>query len=359
MSLTRRVLRPTRSPERVLILGTGPAARRIAEEIQNTPKKYTLVGFLDDLNGIDGLHALRPAGQNDRIVGSVERLSDAIADLHPDRIIVALSDPGACLPIQDLMRSRMNGVAVETAVEAQQRLTGKLAIETLTPSGLVFVGSPRYRTLKRALSLITASVALLIGAPLMVLIALLIKLDSRGPVFFVQERIGLHGRRFRLFKFRSMLPEGGSTSQWARDNADRITRVGGWLRRSHLDELPQFLNILRGDMELVGPRPHPLSNHRLFEREIPHYALRYETSPGLTGWAQVRNGYANDLAGETEKMRYDLYYLTHQSLALDLQIVLETIKIVILGRDPSGQPAAAEPSSSRHPSPESRRSAHS
>jgi lipopolysaccharide/colanic/teichoic acid biosynthesis glycosyltransferase len=201
--------------------------------------------------------------------------------------------------------------------------------------GVVLAVSRRNATLKRALSLTVATLALLISSPLMVLIAVLIKLDSRGPVFFVQERIGLHGRRFRLIKFRSMLPEPAGTSEWARDNADRITRVGRWLRRFHLDELPQFINILRGDMALVGPRPHPITNHQLFEREIPHYTLRAQTTPGLTGWAQVRNGYANDLAGEREKMRYDLHYLAHESLALDLRIVLETIKIVVLGREPS------------------------
>jgi lipopolysaccharide/colanic/teichoic acid biosynthesis glycosyltransferase len=227
----------------------------------------------------------------------------------------------------------MNRVTVEMSIDPLQCRAERLAVDTQATRHAVCARWWGYKPLKRALSLIAAMFALLIFAPAMVVIALLIKLDSRGPVFFVQERIGLHGRRFRLIKFRSMLPEGSSTSQWARDNADRITRVGVWLRRFHLDELPQFINILRGDMELVGPRPHPLSNYQLFEREIPHYSLRYEIRPGLTGWAQVRNGYANDLAGEMEKMRYDLYYLTNQSLALDLRIILETSKIVLLGRD--------------------------
>jgi lipopolysaccharide/colanic/teichoic acid biosynthesis glycosyltransferase len=337
-------------PERVLILGTGPAACSIAEEIQNTPKDHYLLGLLDDQHGFVGAPRVEAQPPDDLIVGTIEELDDAIGRLRPDRIIVALSTPGACLPIGDRVPSSMNTIAVETAVEAQERLTGKLAIETLPLGALVFAGSRRYRMLKRTFSVTVAAIGLVLSAPLMVLIAVLLKLDSRGPVFFVQERIGLRGRRFRLIKFRSMLPEAGSTSEWARDHADRITRVGRWLRKYHLDELPQFINILRGDMELVGPRPYPLSNHELFHREIPHYALRAETCPGLTGWAQVRNGYANDLAGEMEKMRYDLYYLTHQSIALDLWIVVETIKIVIFGREPAGRRGAKRPSRIRQPS---------
>jgi lipopolysaccharide/colanic/teichoic acid biosynthesis glycosyltransferase len=230
-------------------------------------------------------------------------------------------------------------------VEAEQGLSGNAVIEGVPPNGLT--RAHRYRALQRAFSLTAAIIALLVCAPLMALIAVLIKLDSRGPVFFVQERIGLHGRRFRLIKFRSMLTQAGNTSQWARDHADRITPLSGWLRKYHLDELPQFLNILRGDMELVGPRPIPVSNDQLFAREIAHYALRYQATPGLTGLAQVRSGYANDLPGEIKKLRYDLYYLTHQSLALDVRIVAETIKIVILGRDPSRQPAARPRSGAR------------
>lgn len=345
VTFMRMVLRRPVSRERVLILGTGPAARSIAEEIQRTPRRHAFVGFLDDQNGAECVQAAQPPGQ--LIVGPVERLNDAIAVLHPDRIIVALSRPGACPLIGNPRRSGPNGIAVETAAQAQQRLTGKLAIDALTPSAVAVAGSRRYRMLKRGLGVMAAAIGLLLCAPLMVLIALLIKLDSGGPVFFVQERIGLQGRRFRLIKFRSMLPGDGSTSEWARDNADRITRVGRRLRKYHLDELPQFFNILRGDMELVGPRPHPLSHHELFEREIPHFALRSAISPGLTGWAQVRAGYANDLAGEMEKMRYDLYYLMHQSLALDVRIVLETIKIVIFGRNTVDPPATRQLSSIR------------
>jgi len=168
-------------------------------------------------------------------------------------------------------------------------------------------------------------------APLIGVIALAVKLDRRGPVFFRQERIGLHGRRFSLIKFRTMRPVATEISAWVRDNEDRITRFGRFLRKFRLDELPQFVNVLRGDMNVVGPRPHPVVNYELFAREIPYYALRAAVRPGVTGWAQVRYGYANDLEEETEKMRYDLYYVKHLSVWLDLRIIVDTVKVVVFG----------------------------
>ena len=152
-----------------------------------------------------------------------------------------------------------------------------------------------------------------------------------GGLFFRQERIGLHGRRFWLVKFRTMRPVAAEPSVWVRDNEDRITRLGGRLRKFRLDELPQFINVLRGDMNLVGPRPHPVCNYELFAREIPYYALRAAVRPGVTGWAQVRHGYANNLEEETEKMRFDLYYVKHLSVWLDLRILVDTVKVVAFG----------------------------
>ena len=189
----------------------------------------------------------------------------------------------------------------------------------------------------RACSLLAAVIGLVVLAPLFALIAAAIKLDSPGPVLFIQDRAGRGGRRIRLLKFRTMRPAAGPTSEWERDNGDRITRVGRWLRGYRLDELPQLVNVLRGDLNLVGPRPHPMSNVDWFSREIPYYALRSVIRPGLTGWAQVRQGYANGLAEETEKMRYDLYYIKHMSAWLDLQILVETIHTVLAGhRRPAG-----------------------
>jgi lipopolysaccharide/colanic/teichoic acid biosynthesis glycosyltransferase len=173
----------------------------------------------------------------------------------------------------------------------------------------------------------------------LVVIAVAIALTSPGPVLFTQQRIGRSNRCFRLLKFRTMRQVSNAPSEWAADNTDRITTVGRWLRRFRLDELPQLVNVLRGEMELVGPRPHPVSNRELFAREIPYYWLRASIAPGITGWAQIRFGYANDLDGEIEKMRYDLYYIKHQSLWLDFRIVVGTLKAVVLGptRDSTGR----------------------
>jgi len=162
-------------------------------------------------------------------------------------------------------------------------------------------------------------------------------------VFFVQERMGMAAKRFRLIKFRTMHLVDAPPSEWVCDNTERITRVGRWLRKFRLDELPQFFNVIHGDMNLVGPRPHPVSNFELFIENIPYYSLRSVVRPGITGWAQVRYGYANNLNEETEKMMYDLYYIKHLSVSFDLRILLDTVKTVLLG----SQSVEAD----RHPAP--------
>jgi lipopolysaccharide/colanic/teichoic acid biosynthesis glycosyltransferase len=190
--------------------------------------------------------------------------------------------------------------------------------------------------LMRALSLAVAVVALVLTAPLIALIALAVRLESPGPAFFVQDRVGLHGRRFRLLKFRTMreAPAGTADSVWGRDNASRVTRLGALLRRYRLDELPQCLNILRGDMNLVGPRPEMASNVATFSAVIPYYNLRHEVRPGLTGWAQVKAGYSMSTEEVTRKLCYDLYYIKHMSPTFDLQILIDTVKFILSGTRP-------------------------
>ena len=161
--------------------------------------------------------------------------------------------------------------------------------------------------------------------------ALAIKLDSPGPVLFVQDRAGKNGQAFRLLKFRTMHPSDSHPSEWVQDNFDRITRLGQFLRRFRIDELPQLVNVLRGEMNLVGPRPHPMTNQQVFMERIAYYGLRSTVRPGVTGWAQIRYGYANNIDEETEKMRYDLYYIKNRSLWLDTSILIQTIGIMLLG----------------------------
>ncbi len=327
--------------ERVLILGTSPLAHRLIQEIETQPHcRYAVVGVVDD----------SPACRDSRfscpLLGPLERLARIIEEVRPDRIIVALAERRGGLPVAQLLEPRARGIIVEEGVEAYERLTGKLPIEWLAPSSLLYAGGFRkshlYEPIAGGARIFIAAVGLIVLAPLFGLIGLAIKLDSRGPVLFVQDRVGRGGKPFTLLKFRTMHPVNQHTSEWVRDNSHRITRVGKWLRRFRLDELPQLVNILRGDMNLVGPRPHPLSNFDLFVlvsrnapecgQQIPYYSFRSMVRPGLTGWAQVRYRYANDVEEEIEKMKYDLYYIKHMSLRLDLRILFDTVRVVLLGR---------------------------
>ena len=311
--------------ERVLIFGKGFLGSQVIEAIEGQEhRRYTIVGVVHD----------------------AENLGRVIETTRPDRIVVALDERRGCLPLCRLVESLARGIVVEDVAETYERLTGTLALEALSPSSVIF--SRDFRTsrlqhaLARAFSLLVSMIGSIALAPVLGAIALLIKLDTRGPVFFIQERVGLSGCAFKLIKFRTMHPVSRPKSEWERDNYDRITRLGRWLRRFRLDELPQLINVLRGDMNLVGPRPHPVTNlelmilaarnlNELTGDAIPYYALRCAVRPGITGWAQIRYGYANDMDEETEKMRYDLYYIKHMSLWLDLRILFDTVKVVIRG----------------------------
>jgi exopolysaccharide biosynthesis polyprenyl glycosylphosphotransferase len=318
--------------ERVLIVGTSPLVSVLIDEIEQQPgARFTIIGVIDDAP--DGG---RTAGLSLRL-GSIERLGDVIEATEPDRIVIALADRQGPVPVEPLLDSRVRGVAVEEGINFFERVTGKLAIEALPASSLIlsdgfrhsdFVRSDFSMALVRGASLLCAAAGLILLMPLLAIIAIAIRLDSRGPIFFVQDRVGRGGHPFGLIKFRTMHVQSGRRSEWVRDNVDRITGVGRWLRRFRLDELPQFVNVLRGEMNLVGPRPHPVSNYQLFLERIPYYGLRSAVRPGITGWAQVRYGYANSLEEETEKMRYDLYYIKHRSVWLDLQILGETVALL-------------------------------
>jgi exopolysaccharide biosynthesis polyprenyl glycosylphosphotransferase len=330
-ALTYSLMRRRPFLERVLIVGTSPLADKIIKEIETRPDlRYTILGVADDATDSNGSPLAYP------LLGPLERLDKIVHELQPNRIIVALAERRARLPVRQLLDARLNGSLVEEGVNAYERFAGKLAIESLTPSNLIFSNDFRKSRLDlaagRVISFLASVVGMVALGPLLGLIALLIKLDSHGPVFFVQERVGINAKRFKLIKFRTMHLADVRTSEWVSDNSERITRVGKWLREFRLDELPQFVNVIRGDMNFVGPRPHPVSNFELFVENIPYYSLRSVVRPGITGWAQVRFGYANNLEEETEKMRYDLYYIKHLSVWFDLRILFDTVKIVLFGR---------------------------
>jgi exopolysaccharide biosynthesis polyprenyl glycosylphosphotransferase len=316
--------------ERVVIMGTGALAQALAEQIRGRADlALTLVGFTGDPT---------PSAPGPWL-GGYARIREIVARHRPDRIVVAVPDRRGNLPIAALLACRVRGVRIEEGTEAYERFTRRLAVESLTPSALVFGDgfgvSPAQLALKRALSIIVALVGLVIATPVIAVIALAITLESEGPVFFVQDRIGLGGRPFRVLKFRTMrAAKPAADGVWGRDNDSRVTRVGAFLRTYRLDEIPQFINILRGDMSLVGPRPEMVENVATFSATIPFYDLRHEVRPGLTGWAQVKAGYSMSTAEVTRKLCYDLYYIKHLSVAFDLRILFDTVKFVLSGKRP-------------------------
>jgi exopolysaccharide biosynthesis polyprenyl glycosylphosphotransferase len=329
------IMRRRAFADRVLILGTGPLATRLVREIEARPNfRYSVAGVADEGNGPHTGHFPYP------VLGPLERLDKIIEEVKPDRIIVALAERRGRMPVGQLLECGARGILVEDGLRTYEYFTGKLPIESLTPSFLIFSGAFRKSRFqlagRRFVGLLAGALGLLLTAPLMLLIAIAIKLDSRGPILFVDERAGRGGRPFRLFKFRTMHPpapgESSAASVWARDDTTRITRVGRWIRKLRLDELPQFWNVLKGDMDLVGPRPEILSNVRAMSEQIPYYSLRHSVRPGITGWAQTRFGYSVSLEQVTEKMRYDLFYIKHLSLWLDLRILVDTVKIMLFGR---------------------------
>jgi exopolysaccharide biosynthesis polyprenyl glycosylphosphotransferase len=314
------------TPWRVLILGGGPLASRIAQEIESSGRlQGQPAGMVDD----------RPPQGPWPWLGRLDRLKDIVEKVHPNHIVVALEDRRGHLPVAQLLESRARGVIVEEALSVYERLTGKIAIEALTPGALImtkgFRNDPTSEKAARLVSVTAAIVGLFLLAPFLGLIALAIKMDSRGPIMFFQDRAGKNGQAFRLWKFRTMRPAEFHRSEWVQDNDDRITRLGRFLRRFRIDELPQLVNILRGEMNLVGPRPHPMSNQEVFMERIAYYGLRSTVRPGVTGWAQIQYGYANNIDQETEKMRYDLYYIKNRSLWLDFTIIVHTFGIMVLG----------------------------
>jgi exopolysaccharide biosynthesis polyprenyl glycosylphosphotransferase len=308
-------------PERVLLLGEGPPAARVMEVIgANERGEHVVVDVL----------GLEDAGPD-------ELFDERLRTARPDRIVVAAPDRQVELPLRQLLEGRLHGIAVEDWVPFYERLAGKIALRSLTPGSVAFgdgFAEPRlHAVFARALGLFAALVGLIFLAPFLLLIALAIRLDSPGPVLFVQQRLGRYGRPYGLIKLRTMYETKSAPSEWAQDNKYRVTPIGRWLRRYRIDELPQLVNVLKGDMNLVGPRPHPVSNYLLFVERIPHYALRSVVRPGITGWAQICYGYANNLDQEIEKMCFDLFYIRNVSIWLDLRVLLETARVVVRGQE--------------------------
>ena len=317
---------------KILIMGTGPLARQLAREIlRHREYGLSICGFVDDDPSLLGVSIVNP-----KVVGLTKDLRDVASDYGVDNVAVEIRDRRGRLPVDDLLELKMQGVRVEEATSIYERITGKIAIENLKPSWIVFGDgfevSRAIAIQKQIISFCGSLFLLLLSLPLFPLIALLIKLDSRGPVFHRQERVGENGKTFTIFKFRSMRQdaERETGAVWAKVGDKRITRVGKYLRRLRLDELPQLINVFKGDMSLVGPRPERPEFVKELSNTIPFYYLRHSVKPGLTGWAQINFRYGSSLEDTIEKLQYDLFYIKNVSFALDLLIILNTIKTVLV-----------------------------
>ena len=321
--------------ERLLLIGTGPATVALARELfERTELGVEIVGFIDPDPSRLGAPVLNPG-----VIGTLDHIPSIIAARDVDRVVVSLADARGKLPMDRLLEMKLDGgVRFDHLASVYEEYTGKIALENLRPSWLIFSAGFRKGVLlqaaKRGVDVVAASIGLVLAAPLMLGAAIAIALTSRGPIVYRQQRVGQHGARFTLYKLRSMRAdaEAATGPVWASEQDERVTPVGGVLRRLRFDELPQLWNVLRGDMSLVGPRPERPEFVRDLSQQIPFYGQRHVVKPGVTGWAQVQGDYSGSLDGTMEKLQYDLFYIKNLSIALDLFIILSTVKTVLLRR---------------------------
>lgn len=323
-----------RSPERVLVMGTGPAGISLVREIIRRPElNLKVIGFLDEKGENIGKSLVNPG-----IIGAVSDVESIVGQQKVNRVILSLKERRGTTPVRELLQLKFAGIAVEEAHSFNERITGRILVERLSPSSLIlaegFRKSDFQTACKRAGDLFISSAALILTLPIMGIIALAIWLETGSPILYRQERTGLGGREFHILKFRSMIQnaEVSSGPCWTADVDNRITRVGRFIRKFRLDELPQIFNVFRGEMSLVGPRPERPYFCRMLEEKIPYYALRHTARPGITGWAQVKYQYGASIEESKVKLEHDLFYIKHLSMLLDLAILFETAKVMFCGR---------------------------
>lgn len=318
---------PQRFTKRVLILGADKLAKELGDLI-SAGNMFVLAGFLEYATDKEmpstELHSRPSSGH--MIVLHGDLLSTAQME-KVDIIVVALPERRGIMPLQEIIQCKLNGVEVLDAVAFYEILQGKLMLEHLTPNWIIFsLGIRRaslVNLLKRFIDIVLSFVVLIIASPLLTLVALAIKLDSPGPLFFKDRHIGDSEKPFLLYKFRSMTLNGENL---------HVTRVGRLLMRSGIDNLPQLYNVVKGDMSLVGPRPQRPEFVEMLKKDICYYSKRHTIKPGITGWAQIRYPYGSNAEDAVEKLSYDLYYIKNLSVSLDSQIMLEAVKVVLFGR---------------------------
>jgi sugar transferase (PEP-CTERM system associated) len=320
--------------ERFLIIGTSPTAVSFARELQRREELgIEIVGFVDPevSPGVGVVQSLN-------VIGTIADIPAIVRERSVDRVVVSLADARGKLPMPTLLQMKLDGVMFDHLASVYEEYTGKIAVENLRPSWLIFADgfrkTRRQKIVKRVTDVCGAAAALVVLLPVMLLVALAVRLTSRGPILYRQRRVGENGRLFDVHKFRSMHEnaEAATGPVWAAKGDARITRLGLILRSTRLDELPQLWNILCGHMSLVGPRPERPEFVSALTQRIPFYAQRHIVKPGLTGWAQVRYTYGASVEDAMEKLQYDLFYIKHMSIVLDVMIMLETVKTVLLRR---------------------------
>lgn len=320
-------------PHRVLVLGTGPEARAVEASLGvANPPGLELAGFYP----LDKLHERAIAAN--RVVAKGSSLEDTVKHLTIHEIIVAVREQrGGVLPLRSLLECRLNGIQVTDLAGFFERVHGRMPIESLKASWLIYGHGFRQSWLrgfvKRTFDVIAAIALLTVALPVMATTALLIWLESGGPIIYRQERVGYRGKTFTVLKFRSMAKDAEKDGNvyWAVVNDTRVTNVGRFMRRTRIDELPQLINVLKGEMSFVGPRPERPPFVALLTEKIPFYAVRHSVKPGVTGWAQVRYTYGGNVEESMKKLEYDLYYVKNHTLFLDLLILLKTVRVVLLG----------------------------
>jgi sugar transferase (PEP-CTERM system associated) len=324
-------LRGVTGVPRVLIVGTGAEAQGVLNDLRADDRHMRdVVGFFETALDTETLVDGAPVFDRSR------PLTDIASKYGIDEIVVAVREQrGGVMPMDQLLMCRTRGIKILDLAAFYERSHAEVPVDSLKASWLVygdgFVQGPARRIAKRSFDVASSALLLLIASPVMLLTALAIKLDSRGPVFYRQERVGLGGRTFQCVKFRSMGTDAESdgVARWATKNDSRVTRVGAFIRKTRIDELPQLISVLKGEMSIVGPRPERPEFVAKLKGQIPFYDLRHGVKPGVTGWAQVRYSYGASLEDARRKHQFDLYYLKNNTLLMDLQILVETVTVVL------------------------------
>ena len=322
-----------RAGARVLIFGSGVAAQMVGKTLRAADPLANIVGYYP------GPNETQPSVPEGQRLSAEQPLTQTARSLNVDEIIVALSERrSGSMPLRELLDCKLSGVRVYDVTTYFERMLGQIRVDFVNAGWLVFgdgINQGFYRTaIKRVFDILCSLLLILVAAPFMLLAAIAIKLESPGPIFYRQERVGFNGKIFQVIKFRSMRTDAEQDGQprWATANDSRVTRVGNIIRLLRIDELPQVFNVFSGDMSLVGPRPERQFFVDQLTAEIPYYAVRHSIKPGVTGWAQVRYKYGATIEDSQEKLQYDLYYVKNHSLFLDFVILFETVGVVLTGK---------------------------